>query len=183
MIGVSKVISTTFDSARRLVVKVLFQGKLINGKGDVRTPVEASPFGVDSNPIEKKVAIYAQSPVKGQYYVIGYLNTERLAETGETRLFSTDADGNLQAYIWLRNTGEILELNGDDNFAVKYTELKAEYDKTKAYITALRNATGGLATVLDGIVPGTSAAFNAAMAGQVLGDFAQAKNDKIKTNS
>jgi hypothetical protein len=126
MIGVVKVISTSFDEAKRLIVKVLFRGKIIDGKGDIRTPIEASPFGIDSNPTEKKVAIYAQSSVKGQYYIIGYLNTDRIAKVGETRIFSTNESGELQAYVLATNAGNILELNGNDNWAVKFNELKTE---------------------------------------------------------
>jgi TctA family transporter len=74
-----------------------------------------------------------------------------------------------------------MEIGGNTNFAVKYNELKAEYDKTKNYLTTLKTATGAVATALDALIPGTSAAFNAAMASQVVGDFSQTKNAKIKT--
>lgn len=181
MISVSKIISTSTDEFNRLSVKVLLMGKLIAGKGDIRTPLQAAPYGVDSNPVAQKVAIYTPSSKVGKYYTIGILNTNCQSLPGEIRIFSTDEQENPQTYIWLRNQGNIMELGGDQNFAVRYNELKIEYDKTKAYAAALKTATQAMATALDALIPGTSTAFIAAMAGQVLGDFSQAKNDKIKT--
>lgn len=187
MIGVGKVISTSHDASGRLVVKILYQGKLIEGKGDVRTPIESSAFGIDSNPTDGKVPIYAASPVKGKYYVIGYLNTNRLAETGEVRLFSTDADGELQAYVWLRNNGQFLELNGDDNFAVKFNELKEEFNKLKADYNSLVSVFNAHVHVVANavpLVPGpVTAAPSATQGTPNTSNIDLAKNDKIKTNS
>ena len=101
---------------------------------------------------------------------------------GEFRTYATDDDGAEKFYIWQKKDGTC-EIGGDTNFAVKYNELLQEYNKTKTYITTLKTATGAVATALDSIIPGTSAAFNAAMASAQLGDFSQAKNSKIKTNS
>lgn len=193
MIGVSKVISSSFDSAKRLVVKILYQGIISKGVGDIRTPIEASPFGIDSNPTEGKIAIYAQSTVRGKYYVLGYLNTKRIAEVGETRLFSTDENGELQAYLHLRNAGNILELNGNDNYAVLFNELKTEFNKLKDDYNNLVtkvNANASLlgththpylniavpATTSPSGVPGQTGSANTS-------NIDNAKNTKIKTNS
>lgn len=193
MIGVAKVISTSLDRAKRSVVKILFQGKLTNGQGDVRTPIEASAFGVDSNPTEGKIAIYAQSPQKGKYYIIGYLNTDRKALVGETRLFSTDDAGALQAYLWLRNNGQFLELNGNDNFAVKFNELKTEFNELKGKHNDLVSKYNALAVLMgthvhpyiNVAIPATTSA--SGTPGQAATPSAanidNAKNTKIKTNS
>jgi len=186
MIGVSKVISTSLDAAKRLVVKILFQGKLTNGQGDVRTPIEASAFGVDSNPTEGKIAIYAQSPQKGKYYIIGYLNTDRKALTGETRLFSTNDSGSLQAYVWLRNNGQFLELNGDDNFAVKYNETKDELNKLKATLDDLVTKWNAFTSVYAPGSPssvGTPPTLATSNVQPNNSNFTLIKNAKIKTNS
>jgi hypothetical protein len=127
MIGTAKVISTSLDKAKRLVVKILFRGKLVDGNGDVKTPIEVSPFGIDSNPIEGKVALYVKSTVDGKYYVAGYLNTQRKAQAGEVRLFSTDGDGAEQGYHWLKNDGT-QEFNGDDDNLVRFLPAKSGVD-------------------------------------------------------
>jgi hypothetical protein len=190
MIGVAKVISTSFDEFKRLIVKVLYRGKITDGRGDVRTPIEASPFGIDSNPTEKKVAIYIQ-PTQGQYYTIGYLNTNRLAETGETRFFSTDNEGALKAYVWLKKDG-ILELNGKDNFAVKFNQLKTEFNKLKSDFNDLVDVVNSNSTLIgththpyyNVAVPATTSPWGTSgqMGAPNTSNIDTAKNIKIKTN-
>lgn len=182
MIGTVKVISTSFDKFKRLVVKVLFRGKIINGIGDIRTPIEASSFGIDSNPTAKKVAIYAESGVIGKYYIIGYLNTNRLADVGETRIFATDKDGVLKGYTWLKNNGT-LELMGNTNWAVKFNELKTAFDelqsKFNTHVSTYNTHTHPYINVL---VPANTSA-SAAVSTPSIADIDNAKNTKIKTNS
>lgn len=183
MVGVTKVISTSFDKAKRLIVKVLFQGKLISGKGDIRTPLEASPFGIDSNPVEGKVALYTRSGKDGKYYIFGYLNTERLAAPGENRIFSTDENGELQTYIWLKNSGNMMHLGGDANWATKYTESKAELDKLKTSLNSLITAfnTHTHLDPVSGALPPPTAVPGSIPAIANTSDFSLIKNDKIKT--
>jgi hypothetical protein len=171
----TKTISTELDSLKRRLVKVLRYGK-----SDVQTCIQALPYGVDSNPIKDMVAVYCETSEKGKVAIVGYFNKNQLAEVGEYRTFSTDENGVVKFYTWLKNDGT-MEIGGDTNFAVKYNELKSEYDKTKTYLTTLKTATGAIATALDALIPGTSTAFNLAMTGQTVGDFSLTKNEKIKT--
>lgn len=171
----TKVISTEIDNLKRRVIKILRFGK-----SDVQTCIESLPYGIDSNPIKDMIAVYAETNEKGKVAIVGYFNKNQKAAVGELRLFSTDSNGTEKFYTWLKSDGT-MEIGGDSNFAVKYNELKTEYDKTKTYLTTLKTATQTVAVALDGLVPGTSAAFIATMSTQVLGDFSQTKNDKIKT--
>jgi hypothetical protein len=57
--------------------------------------------------------------------------------------------------------------------------LITQLGNNNAYITALYTASLQLATVLDGLVPGTLAAFNATMAGQILGNYSNILNRLI----
>lgn len=93
--------STSFNNAKQRLIK--FIGWC---KNDVKNPPECMPYGVDSNPIKNIVAIYIQNP-SGQLVVVGYLNVNQMADTGEFRTYATDSDGNLKGSIWLKNTGEI----------------------------------------------------------------------------
>lgn len=125
-----KVISAEISELKR---KIKF---LRGGKSDVQTAPEAMPFGYDSHPVKDWIAVYSKTSQNGKGVVIGYINKQQLAEVGETRLFSTDADGALQTYIWLTNDGKI-ELGGSDNFAVKFNELKEEFNDLKGSVNDL----------------------------------------------
>lgn len=179
MISFTSLISTEFDNLKRRIVKVRR-----NGKDDIQTAFEAVPFGVDSNPIKDMYAIYAPSTVKGEKVIIGYLNPDQLAAVGETRFFSKNSAGELQAYVWLKADG-ILELNGNANFAVKFNELKAGYDELKdtlndligkwnafaaAYVPGSPSAPGLPATLASQNVPASTASIDSA------------KNETIKTS-
>lgn len=183
MIVVSKVISTSFNNAKNRIIKVLGRGAIIAGKGDIRTAKEAAPFGTDSNPVAGKVALFAKSETYGKYYIIGYPNTNCLADVGEHRIFSTDVNGELQTYIWLKNSGNLMELGGDVNWAVKYTETKEELDKLKTSLNNLITAFNAH-THLDpvsGALPPPTAVPGSIPATANASDFSLIKNDKIKT--
>ncbi len=127
------VISTAIDSVSRRIVKVLRYGK-----GDVQTCFDASPYGIDGNPIKGMVAVYSETNEKGKTVIIGYINKNKIAEVGELRLFSTDVNGIEKFYVCLKKNGT-LELGGDGNFAVKFNELKTEFNKLKADHNSLLN--------------------------------------------
>lgn len=136
MPGIATVISTSFDKLKRLSVKILYRGRITNGVGDVRTPNEVSSYGIDSNPVEGKKALYMKTGVDGKYYIVGYLNTNRLAQPGENRSFSTDANGQFKFNIWLTADGKALVGDSDNpddytNFAVFFNEFKEEFNKLK----------------------------------------------------
>lgn len=185
-VTVSKVISTNYtEGSRNRVVKILCRGALVNGRGDTKDVKESGPFGMDSNPTNGKVALFQRSEVYGKYYVIGYLNTQQKSEVGEARLFATDANGTFKFNIWIRNDGAVLIGDSDDpasfvDFAVKYNNLKLEYDKTKVYLTTLRSATQAALVSVDAVVPGTSAAFITAMGSLAPGDIESSKHEQVK---
>lgn len=188
MPGIVQVISTSIDELKNRLVKCRFMGL-----NDIREPKESSPYGLDSNPIADMRAIYVETSTKGKYYVIGYVTTERMADVGETRLFSTDTNGQLQAYMWLKNEGNILELNGNDDNAVLFNKLKIEFNELKqshndlvskvnanaalqgTHTHPYLNATTPSVTSPSGVPGQTSTPSDA--------NIDNAKNEKIKTNS
>lgn len=123
-----KIISTSLENAIRSV-KVLRYGK-----SDVQTPSEIAPYGLDSNPIKDMIAMYASTNESGETAIIGYINKNQKALPGEFRTFCTDENGTEKFYTWLKKDGTI-EIGGDTNFAVKFNELKTEFDKIKKAIT------------------------------------------------
>lgn len=175
---IAQVISTEFNKVLQRIIKVRRFGK-----SDVQTSVEASPFGVDSNPIKNWVAVYAATSEKGKSVIVGYLNKNQLAAVGENRTYSTDAEGNLKFYIWQKNDGTC-ELGGDSNFAVRFNELKTEFNKLKASHNTLAQKWNSFCGVY---VPGSpsTTGLPASLSGSTVtendSDIDQAKNDKIKT--
>jgi hypothetical protein len=120
-----KVDSTTTDTLMRRVIKFLRLGKK-----DVQTSLQVSPHGIDSNPVKDMVAIYGETMQKGETVIVGYLNKNVLAAAGETRIFSTDSDGELQAYVWLKADGT-MELSGNAKHLARFEELKSGFDQLK----------------------------------------------------
>lgn len=114
--NITKVISTFVKDQIR-IIKVLRYGK-----NDVQTGREASPYGIDSNPIAGMEAIYAETSGKGDKVIIGYINKNKVAAVGEYRIFSTDEDGNLQFFIWLKADGTC-QIGGSADNAVRYAPL------------------------------------------------------------
>lgn len=119
-----KIKSTYFDDVKRRIIKILRYGK-----EDAQTPMEISPFGIDGGPLKDMIALYAATDDK-KPFIVGYINKNQLADVGELRLFSTDADGGLKTYVWLRNNGTI-EMMGDDDNMVRYSELEKGFNKLR----------------------------------------------------
>ena len=126
-----KVISSELDKVKRRIIKVLRFGR-----SDVRTSLEASPHGIDSVPVKDLIAIYSETGQDGDTVIIGYLNKNRLAEVGENRLFSTDENGVLSTFIWLKNDGT-MEVGGDTDFMVRFSELETGFNQLKSDLNSL----------------------------------------------
>lgn len=176
MIYITKTISTAFDDLKRRIVKVL-----VSGKDNVQTATEVSPYGIDSNPIKDMYAIYAPTETKGKKVIVGYINVEKLAETGEVRLFSTNDSGALQTYIWCKKDGTI-QLGGDANFAVKFNELKSAFDELQQDMETLKQVfTTWVPVPTDGgaALKAASATWSAT---PLVQNIDNAKNEDIKTS-
>lgn len=126
MIKTGKLISNTIDILGRVVSKFLSMGK-----GDVQEVVTSGPFGVDSRAVKDMVAIHAQTSVSGESVVIGFINKDCLSQVGETRLFSTDENGELQQFIWLKNNGDI-HFGGDAGNLTRFQELETGFNQLKS---------------------------------------------------
>tara|TARA_R110001632_G_scaffold50157_3_gene125244 strand:+ start:369 stop:863 length:495 start_codon:yes stop_codon:yes gene_type:complete len=160
-----KVDNGIVDAAKRMVVKILRLGA-----NDVQTSKQISPFGVDSNPIKDMVAIQGETSIKGETVIIGYIGKEHITEAGETRLYSTDADGVLKATIHLK-ADDTLEMMGDSNFAVKFNELETAFNELKTKFNSHTHTGVTAGAGVTGTTPTPSTA-----------NISAAKNIKIKTN-
>jgi hypothetical protein len=177
--NLTKVISTRYDSLNRRIVKFLRFGR-----SDVQECQQAAPFGIDSNPVKDMIAVYSPTAEDGKNVIIGYLNPNQLAEVGETRLFSTDSDGNLQFYVHLKNDGTS-EIGGDTDNMVRYSELESAFNQLRddlndlisAYNSHIHTTTATIgASTTPGVIAPTTSTGTPSTA-----DVSGAKIDEIKT--
>lgn len=167
-----KVISTQISNLKRSIKVLRF------GRSDVQTAVECMPYGIDGSPIKDMIAIYAETGKRGEVAIIGYINKNQKADIGELRLFSTDTSGNEKFYVWLKGN-ETIEIGGNTNYAVKFNELKTEFNalkkshndfltEYKAHVHTGGTISGSTGPTTSTQLPNTS-------------NIDNAKNDKIKT--
>lgn len=161
MINVTKVISNSIKSATRFV-KFLRMGK-----SDVQECRQVAPYGDDSSPIKGMAAIYAKTGEVGKPVIIGYVNKNQIADVGEKRIFSTDADGNVQMFLHLKNDGTA-EFGGDADFMVRYNELKIGFDQLQKEFNAHTHTGNSGSPTTAPLVPSTA-------------DISAAKITEIKT--
>lgn len=145
MINLVKVMSTSLVITKRVIKVLRF------GKGDVQTSMQASPYGIDSNPIKDMVAVYSDSSEKGKTVIIGYLNKNQLSDVGETRMYSTDADGVLKTYVWVKNDGTI-QLGGTTSNIVRFTPLDTAL---QLQVNLINAELVKIAAAINAIVPGS----------------------------
>jgi len=126
MITLAKIDSVIKESGKR-ILKVLQFG--------AKTASESAPFGIDSAPLKGMTAVYGNTSNNGDTVILGYIQKNQLAEPGETRFFSLDADGNLKSFIWLKNDGDI-QLNGDDYSSVRFQPLQSGINTKDSLINA-----------------------------------------------
>ncbi len=166
MIKLAKTISSVIDNLTRRIVTVYLLGRT-----DVQEAIQSAPYGIDSNPIKDMVAVFAQTGERGKTVIVGYLNKNQIAAIGETRLYSTDEDGNVKISIYLKNDGTA-ELAGNEDNLVRFVPLDD-------FVGALNNffnqqlplIASGIATGGGSYTPGT-ANFN----------ISGAKIDELKTS-
>lgn len=163
--NIVKVISTSYDNAKKRIVKFLRFGDKV-----VQTSIEANPYGVDSNPIKDMVAVYAETTGKGDTVIIGYLNKNLKADVGEFRTFSTDSNGNEKFYIWLKNNGDC-EIGGNVDNMVRYQKLA----------DGMLQFQNKLIVQLNLISTGIAAGGGSYVVGDVSIDISQSKINEIKT--
>lgn len=160
-----KIISSEIDKLNRRVVKFLRFGK-----SDVQTALQVSPFGLDSGPTKDMVAVYSQTSGTGETVIIGYINKKELVEPGESRLYSTDSNGELKFYVHLKKDGTMWLNGGDDNL-VRYIPLNQFVNDLKQFLT----------TELGLIATGITTGGGSYTPGSPTFDISDAKINEIKT--
>lgn len=129
-----KVISDEVSNLGTRIVKVLRYGL-----DDKQTAVQVSAPGVDASPIKDMIAIYSQTAEKGQTAIIGYINKNQLAKSGEYRIFSQDDDGTVKFAIYLKKDGTV-EIGGNAKNLTRYQELETGFNALKGTVNDLITA-------------------------------------------
>lgn len=157
------------------------QAKVFGNYGNMR-PIQASPFGFDSNPLPSTVGVYSNTTVNGMGVMVGYLGVSNVAQSGESRMYATDSNGGVVGYVYCKSNGE-LNLLGDSNWAVKYTELASQFNELKGKFNDLVSAfnqhihvtpsgNSNMPFPVPSVIPATPST----------ADITQSKNTRIKTN-
>ena len=128
-----KVISSIVTNSQRLIKHLGL------GNADVQESRELSPFGVDTRPVKDVLGVRMDTTEKGISVIVGYVQSNRVAKEGESRFYSTDTSGQEVAYMYLTDAGD-LELNGNDDNAVRFSELEKGYNELKSDFNALVTA-------------------------------------------
>lgn len=160
MITFSKLDSVILQAGKR-VLKVLQFGP--------KTASESAPFGIDSSPLKGMTAVYGNTSNNGDTVILGYIQKNQFAEPGETRLFSLDSSGNLKAFIWLKNDGDI-QLNGDDYSSVRFQPLQSGINTKDSLI----NTELGKISTAIGALGGTY------VPGSISTDISQSESETVK---
>jgi hypothetical protein len=120
---IGKILDSFFEKSV-LIIKILGLGSR-----DVRTLKNVTQFGIDSNIGTNYKVLYSETGVSGEAVVIGIINTRAIAQKGETHIYS-EKDNQDSFRIKLLTDGTC-EIGGNDNYMVKFNELKTEFNKLK----------------------------------------------------
>lgn len=111
----------TFSKAKDFAIH---QGKRILQvlQFGAKTAKVASAYGDDSNPINNMTAIYAETSVNSEPVILGYINTQQIAQKGEKRIFSQKENGDLAFEIYLKSDGSCSIKSADDSTSIQLSQ-------------------------------------------------------------
>lgn len=174
VMNVVKVLETFIEEGRR-IVKILR-----NGRDDVQTSKQVTPFGFESNPTSNSIGLYTSTATRNRTYVMGYIAENVDTEVGETRIYSTNDDGEIQISFHFKNDGTV-EMGGDADNLMRYNELKSAFDELRDDFNSLVNAYN--THVHPGVTPGNGATvITATTATPSSADMSASKINELKTS-
>jgi hypothetical protein len=161
MITFSKVRDFVIENGKR-ILKVQEYG--------VKTAKVAANYGDDSQPLKNMTAIYSPTAVNSEPVIIGYINTNQVAQEGEKRIFSQSIDGSISFAIHLKTDGSC-EIGGNVDNAVRFNALQSSLASSDTLLNAelakIATAIGSLGGVYTVATVAT--------------DISSSKIDRIKT--
>ena len=161
MITLSKVRDFIIENGKR-ILKVQEYG--------AKTAKVAANYGDDSQPLKNMTAIYSPTAVNSEPVIIGYINTNQVAQEGEKRIFSQSLNGSISFAIHLKTDGTC-EIGGDVDNAVRFNALA----------TSLAASDGLLNTELGKIATAIGSLGGVYTVATVATDISSSKINEIKT--
>ena len=161
MITLSKVRDFIIENGKR-ILKVQEYG--------AKTAKVAANYGDDSQPLKNMTAIYSPTAVNSEPVIIGYINTNQVAQEGEKRIFSQSLNGSISFAIHLKTDGTC-EIGGDVDNAVRFNALA----------TSLAASDGLLNTELGKIATAIGSLGGVYTVATVDTDISSSKINEIKT--
>ena len=161
MITLSKVRDFIIENGKR-ILKVQEYG--------AKTAKVAANYGDDSQPLKNMTAIYSPTAVNSEPVIIGYINTNQIAQEGEKRIFSQSLNGSISFAIHLKTDGTC-EIGGDVDNAVRFNALA----------TSLAASDGLLNTELGKIATAIGSLGGVYTVATVDTDISSSKINEIKT--
>lgn len=148
----------------------------------VESTQTAFPFGFEANPTKNYLAIIADTQSGGDPVIIGYLKPEALESLspGDTMHYSTNSEGKVMATLILRADGTVEILGNNDN-AVRFSELKTAYDELQGKVNDLVTAFNQHVHAANGTPPTPIPSIIPALPST--GDIEPSKIDEIKVPS
>jgi hypothetical protein len=103
------------------------------GASDVVSAYESAPAGYDGAPNPNVTAVFSETKVNGRNVIVGYIDKNKVAQSGESRLFSQDQNGNLLFNVYLADDGNLYlgtspTLSDYSDFLVKFNELQTAWN-------------------------------------------------------
>ena len=126
MITLSKVRDFVIENGKR-ILKVQEYG--------AKTAKVAANYGDDSQPLKNMTAIYSPTAVNSEPVIIGYINTNQVAQEGEKRIFSQSLDGSISFAIHLKTDGTC-EIGGAVDNAVRFSALQSSLASSDTLLNA-----------------------------------------------
>jgi len=117
----------------------------------IKTTESVMPFGDDSSIPEGYTAIYLDTENVGDKVIIGCINKNQIAKSGEKRIFSIKPDKSLSIDIYLRDDGKA-QIGGNVDNLVRYSSLNTALQQEKNLINIELNK---IAVAMNAIVPGS----------------------------
>jgi len=99
----------------------------ISDPDDIQTVELMNPAGEDNNPPDGSKILILDL---GNAYKVAVATDDGIAPSGKRRIYSTLSFGVIAAFINLLTNGD-LELNGNADFAVRFTELETAFNELR----------------------------------------------------
>lgn len=156
----------------RIVNGIRLLTALVTGKNDVREYYETSPYGWDSSPVANVKAVYMSTLNRGDNVNTGYIATDRIAQPGESRMYSTDSSGSTKYFVYCYTDKVVIGTGSPSNHL---TQFEALNEKLQDQISQIN-------TQLDAIQAGISSAGGSYVPVHIVEDFTGAKTNNILIN-